>query len=606
MDLEIWRTERRQLQGNELFSAYGLNGDNPNPVYVELDTVLPNTSNRIVWYHRNERSIWADNLKYQGLGKLVEPANDPLLHRTFGGAIQGDGLIRSNDCSLKTASPRKQIRIAVYPLTAQTNRPEQWLDALDRHVVTVEQPDPTQRRAAHERWWSDFWNRSYIHVTGDDDALTVSRGYALQRFIAACAGRGAQPIKFNGSLFTVDRREYGDRDKEGQIFDADYRRWGGPYWFQNTRLAYWPMVAAGDFDMIQPLFEMYLKALPLAKGRTEIYYKHEGAFYPETIYFWGTYVNTNYGWKREGLPVDVTENRYIRYYWQGGLELSAMMLAYVSASGDRTFLTDKALPLIDAIVTFYDHHYKRDDAGQLRIEPAQALETYWDVVNPLPPIAGLKHVLTTLLKLPEDLTTADQRNRYRRLLAALPPLPQRETKDGIVLAPAATEVPGTNIENPELYAVFPYPLFGVGRDKLEMARWTFAHRRHKNLPGWGQDPIHAACLGMTDVAKGFVIRNFSNHDKRSRFPAFWGPNFDWVPDQDHGSVGMITLQKMVLQEDGQRILVLPTWPKQWNVTFKLRAPNETIVQGDFQQGELHDLKVTPCERRTDIVKMSHQ
>jgi alpha-L-fucosidase 2 len=71
----------------------------------------------------------------------------------------------------------------------------------------------------------------------------VTQAYALQRFINACAGRGNLPIKFNGTLFTVD-----------EVFDPDYRRWGGPYWLQNTRLPYWSMLASGDYDLMQPLF----------------------------------------------------------------------------------------------------------------------------------------------------------------------------------------------------------------------------------------------------------------------------------------------------------------------------------------------------------------
>ncbi|HOY57489.1 MAG TPA: hypothetical protein PK640_05035 [Verrucomicrobiota bacterium] len=71
----------------------------------------------------------------------------------------------------------------------------------------------------------------------------VTRGYTLQRFLQACAGHGALPIKFNGSLFTVE--------VPGQ-FEPDYRQWGGCYWFQNTRLPYWPMLASGDFDLVQP------------------------------------------------------------------------------------------------------------------------------------------------------------------------------------------------------------------------------------------------------------------------------------------------------------------------------------------------------------------
>lgn len=77
---------------------------------------------------------------------------------------------------------------------------------------------------------------SYIIVSSEDTTqhaatATVTRGYALQRYMLACAGRGAYPIKFNGSLFTVDTY---DRPGPAGGLDADFRRWGGPYWFQKT------------------------------------------------------------------------------------------------------------------------------------------------------------------------------------------------------------------------------------------------------------------------------------------------------------------------------------------------------------------------------------
>lgn len=80
----------------------------------------------------------------------------------------------------------------------------------------------------------------------------LSQAYKLQRYMNACAGRGNYPIKFNGSLFTVSGNEM------NEMFDPDYRRWGEPYWFQNTRLPYWTMLAAGDFELMKPLFEMYM------------------------------------------------------------------------------------------------------------------------------------------------------------------------------------------------------------------------------------------------------------------------------------------------------------------------------------------------------------
>ena len=104
--------------------------------------------------------------------------------------------------------------------------------------------------ADRARWEQRFFDNLQAGAIG---AEAVTRAYVLQRWVQACAGRGHFPIKFNGSLFTVDRN-----------YDADYRRWGGGYWWQNTRLIYWTMLANGDYDLMRPLFRMYREILPLA------------------------------------------------------------------------------------------------------------------------------------------------------------------------------------------------------------------------------------------------------------------------------------------------------------------------------------------------------
>ena len=86
-----------------------------------------------------------------------------------------------------------------------------------------------------------------------NEAFEVSRAYQLQRWVQACAGRGAYPIKFNGSLFTVDGMDNYQNVPEGSYAGPDHRRWGGPYWWQNTRLIYWPMLYSGDYDQMADL-----------------------------------------------------------------------------------------------------------------------------------------------------------------------------------------------------------------------------------------------------------------------------------------------------------------------------------------------------------------
>ena len=90
-----------------------------------------------------------------------------------------------------------------------------------------------------------------------------------------------------------------------------------------------------------------------------------------------------------------------------------------------------------------------------------------------------------------------------------------------------------------------------------------------------------AYLGLADDARKAIVSRARSHDRGERFPAFWGPNYDWTPDQDHGGVLMKTLQAMLLQTDGRQIFLLPAWPKEWDVEFKLHAPQQTIVEGVY-------------------------
>jgi hypothetical protein len=79
--------------------------------------------------------------------------------------------------------------------------------------------------------------------------------------------------------------------------------------------------------------------------------------------------------------------------------------------------------------------------------------------------------------------------------------------------------------------------------------------------------------------------------------------FDSIPDQDHGVNILTTLQTMLLQADGDKLYVLPAWPKNWSVAFKLHASANTTVEGVVKAGKLENLIVTPASRTNDVVNM---
>ncbi|MGB2820303.1 MAG: DUF5703 domain-containing protein [Phycisphaerae bacterium] len=798
-DLEIWRSRDFELTGRERDSARGVL-DGGYPLKVPADRVV-DANGRVVWYHRNVESCFPVTLKVQGLGELLGRYADPLLHRTFGGAIVGAAFVKAGPTTLRTPAPAKRFDLAIHALTKQPATEQQWLAELERVI----EAGRSAGRADHEKWWADFWNRSWIYASGTavgaemgtnslplrigagstagnrfhgdvtgamvfsralderevaclaarkgdelarDPALvghwtfdnlkggafanragtelpakvvgdvasvdapggkavrlsgkgylevphharldlreavtlaawvrpaegstsdgrildksragtsngylldtwpggtslriitepgtltrkaclapgkwshvagtfdgagrlglyvngrcvesrpvggdldTVTRTYQLQRFINACAGRGGQPIKFNGSIFTVDSPDY----------SPDYRRWGGCYWWQNTRLPYWAMIPCGDWDLMGPLFEMYSRMLPLRKDVTRTYYGHDGAFFAETMYFWGTPCNDDHRWKRTGQPDHLMLNPYIRREWQGGLELAMMMLDRYDYTQDEEFARTALVPLADAVLTFYDKHYPREKDGTLRIDPAQSLETWWKAVNPMPEIAGLRAVLARMGALPKELTSPRQREAWKKLAGQVPPIPTRKIEGKDALAAAELFSDRHNCENPELYAIFPYRLFGLRRPGLDVALWAFEKRLHRHNHGWQQDPVQSAMLGLADTAGRLIVRRSAAKHAGSRFDAFWGPNFDWIPDQDHGGNNMMGLQAMALQPVGRKILLLPAWPKAWDVHFKLHAPYRTTVECVYRGGKVERLNVTPPERAKDVVR----
>lgn len=433
-------------------------------------------------------------------------------------------------------------------------------------------------------------------VVNESDAAKVTRAYTLQRFVNACAGRGTFPIKFNGSLFTADTNP-----AAGQ--DADYRRWGGCYWFMNTRLIYWSMPMAGDLDMMLPLFHLYRDLLPIRKKATRAYFNHDGAYFPETMTIWGTFNDLNYGTNRTGKPDGLTDNQHIRYYWQGGIELIALMLDYYDHTKDEAFREDTLMPLAKEILTFFNRHWPRGGDGKIRFDPAQALECHFSAVNPAPEVSGLHSVLPRLLAIGGDPAT---RAEWQEMLRDLPPVPTKVDGTGKeVLLPGLTYSAKRQSEVPELYPVFPYRLYTATKSKaaLEIGRSTWSGSSKKNN-GWGQTPIMAAMLGLGDEARTYVVGRVQNPASGFRFPAFWGPNDDWMPDQDQGTILMTALQRMLMQHEGNEIRLLPAWPKDWDAKFKLHAPGNTTLEGVVIGGKVTGLTVTPESRRGDVVLVS--
>jgi hypothetical protein len=611
--LELWRTRTHPYDESSpdkggLFDM----GNHTIPLNFEADTVMPARENHITWYHFNSSSIYPIVLEQEHLESVSHKYPDPLLHRCFGAMLTGPGLVSDDDRTLKSTVPGRSLRLDLIGLTKTgATSPKAWKSDLDSLVKRVSAVPIDSARVAHQQWWRSFWDRSWIHVSGTEDAEKVSQGFMMQRYMMAASSRGAFPTKFNGGLFTVGHDMAGNGESSARDHNPDFRAWGSSYWNQNNRLLYWPLVATGDFDLLKPWFEMYLNALPLAKDRTQSYFHHAGAAFIETGYFWGLPNLNDFGWDN---PTTELRSEWMRYHIQGTLEVISQMLDEYDVTQDVEFARKDIIPFADAIVTYYNLHWSHGDDGKIKITPTQSLETYQTIaVNPTPDVAGLKYVLTRLLELPAEWTSSQQRSVWSKELADLPAFPIGKTANGKLppfgvgdpdgtptLLPAESYGKTSNAENPELYVVFPYRLYGVGKPDLSLALNTFAARRFPWDVCWGQDGPQSALLGLTAVAKKAAIDEFTDYGDE-RFSWFWKAGGDWIPDLDDGGTGMMTLELMLMQYDGKRIQLLPAWPSDWSADFKLHAPYRTTVEGHVEHGKITNLKVTPQSRAKDVV-----
>jgi len=150
--------------------------------------------------------------------------------------------------------------------------------------------------------------------------------------------------------------------------------------------------------------------------------------------------------------------------------------------------------------------------------------------------------------------------------------------------------------------VFPYRIYGIGKDDIETGRNTYVQRKFREDKCWYQNVVDAALLGLTDSARMMVTQRVAPEEySKSRFPAFWDAHNDWIPDVDHGGNLQIAVNYMLMQCEGREIRLLPAWPEDWDVDFKLHAPLNTTIECVYRNHRIEKLKVIPEERAKDII-----
>lgn len=623
---ESWRTADRNYLPGESGMHRSYEEAPVTPVSTHDQTAF--LGGDILSFHRNRDTSLFDLLvTQQKLDAVKDRMWNPLRDLTFGTLVRGRGMAPAGKVvgkyastpftgwELRSAKPALSHDLRTYLHIDNAARQSDWLAGLYAMVARDSRRGAAARRATLA-WWKDFWQRSWIVVDQGAGAPSqpwrIGRNYQLFRYQLGTNAYGRYPTKFNGGNFTTDP-QYVTPDRP---YSPDFRAWGGGiFTAQNQRLVYWPMLKSGDFDMMEAQFAFYQRALPNAELRTEQYWHHEGASFTEQIESFGLPTGFEYGWNRRwnqagSTDIGVEDSAYVDRLWETSLEFCLMILDVERFTGADI---SRHLDLIESCLTFFDQHFRQqarrmhgrelDDEGHLIFFPGTVLETYKNSVNSVVTIAALDTLLRRMLALPARYLSADRRAYYHTYLATIPPIPMRVMQGHRTIAPAVAWERIQNVEIPQLYPVFPYDQYGIGRPDLQVAIDTWRYGvdtpQQKNHVSWHQDAIFCARLGLTDEAAEITAKKLD--DAERRYPTFWGPGHDWVPDHNWGGSGMIGLQEMLLQTPDDRLFLFPAWPRAWDVDFRLHAPGNTVVEGCLRAGRIERVTVTPPARRAQIV-----
>lgn len=622
VEFQSWRTDKKKISSRWVVPTYI---DYPGEVYWYPD-VVKTAGNRIYFYHQNNNADLSidKEIKQQGLSVISNKLWNPLRNFIFGGFVEGLDMMASGQKTgtylhtpyksycMKTVKPSTKFRLDIAGFSGYYHTVSDYQKA----IADAFYPTQNLRKSfiEHQQYWNNFWNRSYIIINGEkndpkDSVWQVGRNYNLFRFQIGCNPKGEYPTKFNGGLFTFDPMTISQNFVND---NPDFRAWGGGIMTaQNQRLLYWPLLKSGDTDMMLQQFDFYRCALTNSEQKVKLYWGHGGCCFVDQMSQAGIPCGREYGWKR---PMDLDATTQLgqnhQYYFTSQLEFSYMVLEYYRFTNQDI---SKYIPFVKASIQFFDEHYRYlskkyfgtelTKDGKYCFYPCNALETYGPIAkNPADVICAMKRLAVEMQSLPDKYVNPAEKSYYQTIESRLPSIPTR-VKDGhLTISPAESWSKIINVEIPQLYPVFPWGIFGLTKPNLNLAIDTWKYGidtpQQKNYISWHQDAIFCARMGLVDEASKITIKKLKDSDRR--YPTYWGPGHDWVPDHNWGGSGMIGLQEMLMQTPDHDILLFPAWPKTWNVNFKLRAPYRTIVEGCLKNGKIVKLEVTPESRKKDV------
>jgi len=552
-----------------------------------------------------------------GIGntKSVIAGNDLLLEDAFQGLrfsvacrILGEEItpeiISSNRLDLETNGRKPNHAITVIVSLVTSNEAENPTQSAIQLLNDFEKQTAQKEKEAHQQWWKNFWNQSFVHLDND----YIENIYYLRRYLMGSSSRGKFPVVFNGGLWT---------------WNHDVRNWVTPHHW-NTQQQYWGLCSQNDCELMLPYLNTYFRLMPKAEDHAKKRGAENAILWSEPHDFFGSMTF----WDRDDMLNNFTP----------ASQIAGLFWEYYQYTGDSSFLAKKAYPFMKKAAEFYVQKLQWDSLkNEYFIFPSQPYESPRSnqLKNPVTDrnmiIANFSNCISAAKILHADQSKIKQ---WQFIIDHLWPLPYRTIPDlGEVIElawyPDGSLYPKIddhgrwlNIMSQNTSLVFPAGLIGIDQifSREYQAESNIVLHHSPSANAISPEPIVAARLGMGNE----VLKMMQNGIRRlQHFPQGLFYNIDhWynlslymdsvktpdittqrdyiyderahypnkLPAKPFIQCGLEPLSiygaavnEMLLQSNEGKIRVFPAIPDDWATSFKLLARGAFVVSSEKQK-----------------------
>jgi alpha-L-fucosidase 2 len=453
---------------------------------------------------------------------------------------------------LMTLRPGESIAV-VSAVLSDLDAPE-FLEASKQLVATLQPKDLVTLSARHQKWWADFWARSFIEIL---DQEIEKRWYGALYVMGSCSRAGKVAPGLWGNWITTDRPNWhGD-------FHLNY----------NFQAPYYMVYSANHADLSPPFYQAIWESVPNGRAMAQ---RHgwKGVHFPVCIGPWGLFPeNPDGDWGQRSDAAFAALN----FIWQYQYTL------------DSGFLRTNAYPYLREVADFWEDYLKLED-GRYVIYNDSIHEGSGADMNPLLSLGLVRTLFKNLLTMSEDLgVDAERRVKWQDICARTSAFPLQERGGKTVFRYSEKGTAWVDGNTLGIHHIFPAGALGLDSDPklLQISYNTIAamSRWHDDN---GFSSWYTACarVGYDPQTILTNLRQECDHRSYPNLILYYGGG------GIENVAGFLVVNEMLMQSHEGVIRLFPVWPKDQNARFgSLRAVGAFLITAELRDGVVGGVKI---------------